>query len=146
MPAEIRKMTLGDVDGVMEIENACFSAEAWRREDFEAAASEDGVITSLVCEIDGETAGYACGACVLGELEIYSVAVKKEYRRRGAAKALIKRLEEIYRPDAAFLEVRESNIAARSLYGAIGFEEYGLRKSYYSSPEEDAVLMKKTYR
>jgi len=42
--------------------------------------------------------------------------------------------------DAVFLEVRESNTAARRLYQKLGFEETGRRKSYYSNPVEDAVL------
>ena len=39
-----------------------------------------------------------------------------------------------------FLEVRESNEGARALYGKMGFEETGSRKSYYSDPAEDAIL------
>jgi ribosomal-protein-alanine N-acetyltransferase len=39
-----------------------------------------------------------------------------------------------------FLEVRESNEAARGLYRKMGFEATGLRKSYYSDPAEDAIL------
>jgi ribosomal-protein-alanine N-acetyltransferase len=39
-----------------------------------------------------------------------------------------------------YLEVRESNRAARSLYVKCAFIESGHRKSYYSEPEEDAVL------
>ncbi|MFZ2083022.1 MAG: hypothetical protein WAU92_00915, partial [Candidatus Sulfotelmatobacter sp.] len=34
--------------------------------------------------------------------------------------------------NAIFLEVRESNQVARSLYRKAGFEETGARKSYYS--------------
>jgi ribosomal-protein-alanine N-acetyltransferase len=42
--------------------------------------------------------------------------------------------------DSVFLEVRESNVAARSLYEKAGFEQEGRRKSYYTNPMEDAVL------
>ncbi len=35
-----------------------------------------------------------------------------------------------------FLEVRESNQSARRLYSTLGFEETGLRKSYYSNPPD----------
>lgn len=41
------------------------------------------------------------------------------------------------------LEVRESNTAARSLYGKMGFEIDGIRKSFYQKPTENAVLMTK---
>ena len=40
-----------------------------------------------------------------------------------------------------FLEVRESNAPAISLYRNFGFEQVGLRPDYYSLPKEAAVLM-----
>jgi ribosomal-protein-alanine N-acetyltransferase len=45
------------------------------------------------------------------------------------------------------LEVRESNIPARSLYAIIGFEIMGRRRDYYPLPRgerEDAILMSLT--
>jgi ribosomal-protein-alanine N-acetyltransferase len=48
--------------------------------------------------------------------------------------------------DAVFLEVRESNAAARRLYENLGFHENGRRKAYYAEPSEDAVLYSKTLR
>jgi ribosomal-protein-alanine N-acetyltransferase len=43
-----------------------------------------------------------------------------------------------------FLEVRESNAAARTLYENAGFEQTGRRRSYYTSPLEDAILYRRT--
>ena len=43
-----------------------------------------------------------------------------------------------------FLEVRESNIAARKLYEKAGFEPTGRRKSYYTDPLEDALLYRRS--
>ena len=40
-----------------------------------------------------------------------------------------------------YLEVRESNTAARTLYESLGFVQTGYRPRYYSQPEEAAVLM-----
>ncbi|MGZ7144902.1 GNAT family N-acetyltransferase, partial [Streptococcus pyogenes] len=45
------------------------------------------------------------------------------------------------RSEPVFLEVRESNKAARGLYEKFGFKKVGLRKKYYQNPVEDAVLM-----
>ena len=39
-----------------------------------------------------------------------------------------------------FLEVRETNLAARRLYQTEGFEEIAVRKKYYET--EDAVIMR----
>ena len=40
-----------------------------------------------------------------------------------------------------FLEVRESNLAARSPYESEGFVTDGKRKNFYQNPREDAILM-----
>jgi ribosomal-protein-alanine N-acetyltransferase len=45
--------------------------------------------------------------------------------------------------NAFHLEVRESNIPAISLYKKNGFETDGMRKNFYSSPSENAILMTK---
>ncbi len=42
-----------------------------------------------------------------------------------------------------FLEVRESNIPAISLYNGFGFKQVGMRKDYYEKPVENALLMLK---
>jgi len=63
-----------------------------------------------------------------------------------AARALMERMLA----DAAdlgaavmYLDVRESNEAARALYRVLGFEETGLRRNYYTKPRENAILMQK---
>jgi [ribosomal protein S18]-alanine N-acetyltransferase len=64
-------------------------------------------------------------------------------RRIGVGKRLLERLLDGAREThstSVFLEVRESNVAARTLYEKLGFRETGRRKSYYASPLEDAVL------
>jgi len=45
-----------------------------------------------------------------------------------------------------FLEVRESNAAARSLYGERGFEPVGTRRAYYRNPVEDALVLRLSLR
>jgi ribosomal-protein-alanine N-acetyltransferase len=45
-------------------------------------------------------------------------------------------------PGEVFLEVRESNTAARALYAKLGFSDAGTRPKYYSEPEESAVVMR----
>ena len=42
-----------------------------------------------------------------------------------------------------FLEVRESNIPAISLYEKFKFKKISIRKNFYSNPNENAVVMKK---
>lgn len=70
------------------------------------------------------------------------------YRRKGIAQLLMGKLWEYAEEFAAFvtLEVRESNLPAISLYEKLGYERVGLRKNFYSSPVENAVLMTKFNR
>ena len=59
---------------------------------------------------------------------------------------MIKTLETIGKQSGIkriLLDVRCKNKAARALYEREGFTEDGIRKSFYSNPEEDAVLMSK---
>ena len=81
------------------------------------------------------------------EGEIYRIATKNEYRKRGIAYRLLDFALKTARGaglESVFLEVRESNVAARNLYRAYGFSEIGVRKNYYKEPTENAVLMMKT--
>jgi ribosomal-protein-alanine N-acetyltransferase len=41
----------------------------------------------------------------------------------------------------ATLEVRRSNVAALGLYEGLGFACEGVRKDYYQTPREDALVL-----
>lgn len=75
--------------------------------------------------------------------ELENIVVAATARRRGMGQRLLGELIEEVRSTQGSeisLEVRQSNHDARSLYRKAGFEEVGLRKSYYSNPPEDAIL------
>ncbi|MCO1333251.1 ribosomal protein S18-alanine N-acetyltransferase [Microbulbifer sp. OS29] len=83
---------------------------------------------------------------LLDEAEILDIAVSPAWRRRGLAEALLENLIATLPAEIArlLLEVRVSNLAARSLYRKLGFSEDGMRKNYYPALDgrrEDAVLM-----
>lgn len=75
------------------------------------------------------------------EAHIINLVVLPEFRRQGTARLLLDDLLSTSVRDV-FLEVRETNTAAISLYLSAGFELTGIRKEYYSNPNEDAILMK----
>jgi ribosomal-protein-alanine N-acetyltransferase len=81
--------------------------------------------------------------------ELENIVIAPASRRKGLATrlltALLTRARET-NSDAVFLEVRESNHAARALYGRLGFEESGRRTRYYANPEENAVLYRLTLK
>ena len=82
--------------------------------------------------------------CVLDEGQITNVCVHPECRRSGIGRALMDAVDDYSRHNGIVylsLEVRESNIAARSLYASRGWIECGMRKGFYSHPTENAVIM-----
>jgi ribosomal-protein-alanine acetyltransferase len=88
-------------------------------------------------------AGFLVARHVKGEWELENIVVAPEFRRQGIGTqlldALLARACET-RSSTVFLEVRQSNRAARGLYQKAGFREAGNRKFYYSNPSEDAIV------
>ena len=82
---------------------------------------------------------------VLDELTLNTLAVDAAYRRQGIARRLWNAVAELTAGmcRVCYLEVRESNLPARTLYESLGFVQNGYRPRYYQQPEEAAVLMEK---
>lgn len=137
---EIRTAETADIPDIMNTEKECFTSDAWCEDDFHYRFSENGFIT-LCAFCNGEYAGYIA-ASLFGDMNIDSVAILNRCRRKGVASALIKKVLESGEWEAAFLEVRESNYAARALYKKLGFQEIAVRKDYYGFPTENAIIMK----
>jgi ribosomal-protein-alanine N-acetyltransferase len=134
MPA-IRRGGAGDFAEIAAIQAACPEAAQW---DVAGYALYD--LWVAVCEnrVAGFLVARSLGA---GEYELLNLAVAGEFRRQGIARALVGVLAEGY-PRTVFLEVRESNLAARKLYKSVGFQEISARPGYYESPLETAIVMK----
>ncbi|MGI6069838.1 MAG: ribosomal protein S18-alanine N-acetyltransferase [Blautia sp.] len=138
----IREMTVEDLDQVMEIEENLFSVP-WTKEGFFTFLLRPNTLF-LVVEEKGQILGYCGVILVLDEGEITNVAVRRERQREGIGQFLVEGMLLMVRErgiHTLHLEVRKSNVSAIRLYQRIGFEETGLRRNYYTSPSEDAVLM-----
>ncbi|MDD6263011.1 MAG: ribosomal protein S18-alanine N-acetyltransferase [Clostridiales bacterium] len=124
------------------LERASFSSpwsENALREELNSPYANYFCVTS-----DGRLAGYGGFLSLSGEGEITRIAVFPEFRRKGFAAMLMHRIMSRAAElniGTMFLEVRESNAPAISLYRKFGFEQVGLRPDYYSLPKEAAVLM-----
>ena len=73
-----------------------------------------------------------------------NLAVRQDCRRLGIASHLVRHaIEEgsTRGTTRALLEVRASNLVAQKFYQNLGFRQYGCRRSYYTNPNEDAILM-----
>jgi ribosomal-protein-alanine N-acetyltransferase len=100
---------------------------------------------AIVAEENGVIAGFIVARVAEKDCELENIAVAENVQRRGMGSKLMRALiSEARKRNAAhiFLEVRESNRAARALYEKCGFGVTGGRKSYYAAENgrENAVL------
>jgi len=145
----IEPATQTDLDAIVRIEEACFSAP-WTRKMLEAELTGNQFSCFLIArqaqdESTGpRVVGYVNFWVVFEELRIMNLAVAPSARRQGVGRRLVTRALEIGCDRSAskgLLEVRASNHAAQRLYSGLGFEEVSVRTRYYTNPIEDAVLM-----
>jgi ribosomal-protein-alanine N-acetyltransferase len=144
----LRHAALGDVERVAELELTCFTSDPWPRKSFESFIDRAGV-TFIVAEDSAREkgiVGYAVLIRVADEAELLNLAVAGDSRRGGIGSSLLQGLLEAASRDGVttvYLEVRESNAAARGLYAAHGFVEVGRRRGYYQRPTEDALILQR---
>ena len=154
MPSEtltIRRCVPSDLERIALIERASFS-DPWSFEAISAALALPH-LRFLVAEDAGRggggasaLVGYVVALVMADEGEIADVAVAPDARRRGIGRLLLERMTaEVVEAGARalYLEVRESNTAARALYQSLGFAQVGRRRGYYLSPSEDALLLRR---
>ena len=139
----IRALRDDDLPQVMAIEEGSFSTP-WRENTFRALLRRTDT-DLFVAETDEGILGYAAAWTVLDQSELGNVAVHAEARGRGVGGTLVDAVVERVKERGAhelFLEVREANEGAQRVYRERGFVVIGRRKSYYSSPVEDALVMR----
>ena len=142
----------------MSLERACATAAHWTEQQYHAILHpREGdphrlviVAEALPRELSGaslnaiaEIGGFLVAQQLPPEWELENIVVAPTARRIGLGMRLIQALLVKAREtnsEAVFLEVRESNTAARALYEKTGFALTGRRKAYYTNPPEDAVL------
>jgi ribosomal-protein-alanine N-acetyltransferase len=149
MTTNVREATVRDLPRILEIERLAF-AQPWSLDSFKRELmlpfSRIVVATQMQttrAETQGQPAGFLCRWLVADECHILNVAVHPELRRGGIAMALMaEAINEAKTKSIRLvtLEVRRSNVAARSLYRRLNFEERRLRSNYYG-PGEDAIVM-----
>lgn len=139
----IRPARPDDLPRLLELERACYS-DPWSARGLEEALAPPAGF-GLVAEGARGVVGYLIARDVGGSGEILNLAVAPGARRRGLAQDLVAGALEVMASQGAtevFLEVRESNAAARALYDRAGFRVTGMRRGYYRSPTEDALVMR----
>lgn len=146
MTVTVRNMTQEDIPFLVKLEQEIFS-DAWTELSL-ANTLHYRPDTSFVAELDGKTAGYLFFMAAADEGELLRIGVSPEYRRQGIGRQLMEHMDHFVLDNGIYsvwLEVRESNEPARTLYEQSGFAVQGYRKKYYHKPEEDAVIMSRSY-
>ena len=147
-PWNIQRATLENLNVLVALEKACFSVP-WSRKSFAAELEGNQFSRMLMVPhpeygLEVQAIGYICAWMVFEEIRFLNLAVHPEFRRRGLATQLIGEAIRLGRAEGCcrgMLEVRESNHAAKKLYEFFHFQAYATRKSYYTNPTEDAILM-----
>lgn len=107
-------------------------------------------------KIEKNVLGYVAFYGTIESIDIFEVAIKKEYQRQGfgekllieGMEILVKNVENLENKNIYFsenkflLEVNEKNERALKLYKKIGFEEISIRKNYYGNNENAIIMMK----
>jgi len=129
---------------MMSLEKHAATAAHWTAQQYEALfRAHSPERTALIIEDESGLQGFVIARVVGREWEIENIAVAGPARRRGLGTRLLGELLDQARgrgADAVFLEVRESNRAARALYEKWAFLESGRRRGYYKHQDEDAIV------
>lgn len=141
---KVRAMVKEDGEAVAELERKIFTIP-WTKETL-LSSLDSPVNTYLLIEDAGKLIGYLAFSSIPPEGEIQRIAVRPEYRRQGAAAALMDAIVVFAREKGIteiILEVRKSNIPAQTLYKSYDFAVEASREGYYDKPKEDALLMRR---
>lgn len=144
----LTRATAADLPEVIALERVCYG-DPWPASAFASLPENARVFFTVARDVGRALSGYVVAWYVMDEGELANLVVAPAARERGIGRALLDSMLEDARSRGIvqiYLEVRESNSAARHLYGSRGFEEVGRRKEYYRSPREDALILRRTLK
>ena len=139
-------MTLEDLPAVIELDKLSFSLP-WPERSFRFELTDNPASRCWVAELDGRIVGMIVAWLLVDEAHIATLAAHPDHRRQGIARKLLEHALRYMAQEGAatsFLEVRESNAAAREMYRKFGYEDPGRRKRYCKDTGEDAIVMRRS--
>lgn len=137
----IRDLTAADAEAAAAL------TTGWTAADYKAIAHGEFPDRFCLLAASDEIEGVLVGSVIAPEAEIINIVVHPDRRRHGLARGLMRAAMDRMGHSGARkvrLEVRESNIAAVSLYESLGFRRAGLRREYYTFPDgkrENALVL-----
>lgn len=140
----IRAATVHDIPSIVSLEREVQTAAHWPELSYRRVLQQKSPHPiAYISEEAGAVLGFVIARVIGPDCELENIVVDRTNRSRGIGSDLIHALIKaaiVQRVECLFLEVRESNQAARALYEKYGFAITGRRKGYYTAPAEDAVL------
>ncbi|MBM7456652.1 ribosomal-protein-alanine N-acetyltransferase [Oceanisphaera litoralis] len=145
-----RPLSADDLDAMLVVEQAAH-VHPWSRRLLADSFGERYITGSLWLPEQGlkeRLLGYFIADRILDESTLMNICVSPGQQGGGLGRQLMEhylRLCERQGLTRLWLEVRESNIAARALYLSCGYVESGRRRHYYQgiTGPEDAIMMNK---
>lgn len=142
MNIRIRNFKTDDFEDVLFIESESFAEHnPFAYMHFYEMHGDMFLVAEYLDFIVGFIVGYRLNE---NEGRVFSLAVREEFQGRGIGEKLLDELFKTFYSNLlkyATLEVRASNIKARSLYHKMGFIPCWIEKEYYSDGE-DGIIMK----
>jgi len=136
----IQQMGEADIPLVAEIETLQHHAP-WSAQSF-----ADALRCGWHCRVLKDPAGLLLGYCVTmttgDDEELLTITIRPDATRHGLGKRLMQDVlagAAQRKAGQIFLEVRESNLGAISLYEQMGFKIVGMRKNYYPMPADPVM-------
>ncbi len=141
----IRKASIYDLDDLYQIEVECFSSDAYTRNLIEYFLRTPSFLI-FIARDNEKTVGFVVGSVERkGSIRIghvYTLDVRRNYRRRGIALKLMNELERSLLRNgvnACYLEVGIDNTPAQELYRKMNYKPIKMLYNYYGK-ERHAVL------
>ena len=138
-----REISLGDLDGIVQIERAV-NPFPWGEEALRDTIASSG--HHLMSLREGRAVGFLLSNFVLDEAQLLLIGVSPDWQGVGVGGQLLKELinrSQDQDQKLIYLEVRSGNERAIRLYRSLGFIDIGVRRDYYPGlvGREDAIVM-----
>jgi len=139
MLAKIEKASIEHLDRLCEIEMKCFETEAFTKQQIAYLITDSNSVI-LVSRVKGEIVGFIIGKTYMDKKpatgQILTIDVSPNQRRKGIGKRLLHEIEKTLKDKGVkicYLEARENNIVALSLYHKFGYKKVGKLENYYGN-------------
>jgi ribosomal-protein-alanine N-acetyltransferase len=139
MLAKIKKASIEHLDRLCEIEMKCFETEAFTKQQIAYLLTDSNSVT-FVSKVKDEIVGFVIGKTYMDKKpaagQILTIDVSPKHRRKGIGQRLLHEIEKTLKDKGVkicYLEVRENNFVALSLYQKLGYKRIGRLENYYGN-------------